>query len=164
VSGPFQLQQAAILRDGSHVLDSLGRRCGQAQEVATPDAVILLFFDNRKSCLGFDDGLVSGLYYFRRGVALWSQFPVRAIPDRGPGVLEQPGERDPVLCGKFQNRSRRVGGRPGGGKDSGRKVRREGRKAVPTSRRASPQPPETPRSCSTPAGQERSRRPLLYER
>ncbi len=53
--------------------------------------------------------MVSGFDDFGRGVAFWGQFAIRAVPYGGPGVLEQPGERDPVLGRKFQIRSRRVG-------------------------------------------------------
>jgi len=53
---------------------------------------------------------MGGLYYIRRRIALRRQLAIRPVPDRRASILEQPGQRDPVLCGKFQNRSRRAVG------------------------------------------------------
>jgi hypothetical protein len=50
------------------------------------------------------------LHYLRGRIALGRQLAIRPVPDRGASILEQPGQGNPVICGKFQNRSRRAVG------------------------------------------------------
>jgi hypothetical protein len=42
----------------------------------------------------------------RGGVSLGSQLAISTISDGGPGILQQPGERDTVLGRQVQKRSR----------------------------------------------------------
>jgi hypothetical protein len=53
---------------------------------------------------------MSRLDYLGRGIPLRRQLTVGTVPNGGPGVLQQPGERDPMLGRQVQNRSRRDGG------------------------------------------------------
>jgi len=60
---------------------------------------------------------MGGLDHLGRGIALGREFTVGAISNRGPGVLQKPGERYPVLVWQVQDRSgvgvqaaRKIGG------------------------------------------------------
>ena len=59
-AGVPELQEPAILRDRPHVLDAvLGIGC-EAEQVATPDSVVLLLLDDRLGQLRFGDRCLLG--------------------------------------------------------------------------------------------------------
>lgn len=107
--GPLQLQQTPVLGDRPNVFDPLGYRGRKPEEVPAPDSGVLLLLDYGQRRLRFGDRQVGCLDDLRRGVALRGQLAIRAVSDGGAAVFQQPGERDPVLRRKFQNRSRRDG-------------------------------------------------------
>jgi hypothetical protein len=121
-TGPLQLQEPPILRDGAHVFYALGRGSHQAQEIAPPDSVVFLLLDDCQRGLGFGDGEVGGLNSFGRGVPLRCQLAVRAVPDGRSGIFEKPGERYPVLRRQFQNGSRGTVGAQAAAKIAGKRV------------------------------------------
>ena len=107
---------------------------GQAEQVPAPDARVLLLLDYRQRSLGLDHGRVGRGDRFRRGVAGRRQLGEGAVPDRRAAVLEEPGERNPMLIGQIQKRSW------GGGQGvSGREDRRDRPRTV--GRLARLQPP-----------------------
>ena len=81
------------------------------EQVAAPDAGVLLLLDDRQRRPSTRRRPVGGRDDLRGGVPGGRQLGVGAVPDRWPGVLEQPGKRNPVLVGQFQKRS--WGGRQG---------------------------------------------------
>jgi len=99
---PLQLDESAILGDGANVLDALGRRRPQAQQVATPDACILLPLSYRQRGLGVQDGGLRGCDGVGRGKSRGSQLRIGSVPEGWPSVFEQPGEGYPVLVRQFQ--------------------------------------------------------------
>ena len=99
------------MRDGAYVLHTLGGGAGEAQQVPTPYPVVLLFLNYRQRDFRIVDGEMGCLDNFGRGIPFGGQLPVGAISDRGPGILQQPGNRGPVLGRQVQNRSRGTVGR-----------------------------------------------------
>jgi len=65
-----------------------------------------LLFDDSEGGFGLGYGLVGRLYCLRGGVSLGSELAISTISDGGPGILQQPGERDTVLGRQVQKRSR----------------------------------------------------------
>jgi len=64
---------------------------------------------------------VGGFERLRRRVPSRGELGQRAVPEGRPGILEQPGERNPVLVRQFQERS-------WGGGGNGRKIEGMGRR------------------------------------
>jgi hypothetical protein len=116
-TGPFQLEEPPVLRYGADVFDALGGRARETQQISAPDPVVFLLLDYRQRCLRFVDSKMGCLNDFGRGIPFGDQLPVGAISDRRPGVLQQPGNRDPVLGRQVQNRSRGTVGGSSGGED-----------------------------------------------
>ena len=83
----------------------------EAQKIAAPGTRILLLLDHRQRSLRLAHRQVGGLLRLRRRVPSRGQLGQRAVPDGSPGVLEQPGERNPVLVRQFQERSWVGGGK-----------------------------------------------------
>lgn len=104
-AGPLELKQSAVLGNGPDVLDAQRRRSRQPQQVPAPDPGVLLLLHYRLGGLRLDDRQVGSRDALRGGVPGGGKFGERAVPDRWPGVFEQPGQRNPVLVGQFQKRS-----------------------------------------------------------
>ena len=104
-SRPLELEQPAVLGDGADVLDPERRRGGEAEEVTAPDPGVLLLLHDRERRLGFGDRGVGRRDCLWRCESRRRELGERAIADGRAGVLEEPGQRNPVLCRQVQNRS-----------------------------------------------------------
>ncbi len=60
-SGPLELEQAAVLGDSAHVLHALGGRGRQAEQISTPDPVVLLLLDYGERRFRLDYGQLGRL-------------------------------------------------------------------------------------------------------
>jgi len=96
------LKEAAVLRNGPDVLDALCRRRGEAQEIPSPYAGVLLLPDYGKGRFGLGDCLKSRLECGGINRTGWCQLGQGAVPDGFPGIGKQPGDGNPVLGGQFQ--------------------------------------------------------------
>ena len=167
--GPLQLEQPPVLGDGPDVLDALGGRRRQAQQVAAPGPIVLLLLDDRQRRLGLHDGSVGGLdLRGTRSRAGPARVRVRYRID-GPAFSSSQvsgircwfgSSRSAPVAGRAKRRQNRLGGwqaegTPARTESGGRPVpclRTSSRHQRVSSAAASPQPPGTPRSCSRPAG------------
>jgi len=100
-----QLHQPPVLRHGPDFLDAVLHRWRQPQQVATPDAVVLLLLEDGGDDLRLHQRLLLTRELLGRGVANGCKLGQGAIPDRLVAVLEQPRQRDPVGSGQIHGNS-----------------------------------------------------------